>query len=170
VSGAGPTATRDSRRTVRGAISAGTDALRKGQLDEAAADFAKCIAAAPNFAEAYFDLGLVRLQQGRWDEAAALFSKSLKLKPALRGGNLLLGVARYRLDQYGAAVAAPKREVERESNNPDGLMWLGLAELASGEARSAMANLERLRSLSRMTWTSCITRVRLTCRHVQGDL
>ncbi|MGI8960870.1 MAG: hypothetical protein ACR2IV_14130 [Bryobacteraceae bacterium] len=36
----------------------GTEAMRNGQLDEAAADFSKCITAAPNFAESYFDLGL----------------------------------------------------------------------------------------------------------------
>ncbi|MGI9071688.1 MAG: tetratricopeptide repeat protein [Bryobacteraceae bacterium] len=92
----------------------GTEALRNGQLDEAAADFSKCIAAAPNLAESYFDLGLVRLQQDRWDEAAGLFNNSLKLKPELRGANLFLGIARYRLDQYPDAVLALKREAERE--------------------------------------------------------
>jgi len=125
----------------------GTEAMRKGQLEEAAADFLKCIAAAPRFAESYFDLGLVRLQQGRADEAAKLFGKASGLKPSLRGVHLFLGIARYRLDEYSEAVAAMRREVEAEPANADALMWLGLAEMASGDAGSAVPNLEKAAKL-----------------------
>ncbi len=71
----------------------GTAAMRNGQWEAAAADFALVIAEAPGFAEAYFNLGLVRLQQGRFDEAVASLGKSVALKPHLRGANLFLGQA-----------------------------------------------------------------------------
>ena len=47
----------------------GTEAMKSGQLDQAAADFKQVTVQAPAFAEGYFNLGLVRLQQGRLDDA-----------------------------------------------------------------------------------------------------
>jgi tetratricopeptide (TPR) repeat protein len=124
-----------------------TEAMRNGQLDQAAADFSKCIAAEPNFAQSYFNLGLIRFQQGRWEEAAGLFTKSVTLKPGLRGADLFLGIAEYRLDQYDGAVTALKRAATLEPANPDALMWLGIAELGSGDAASAVTNLEKASKL-----------------------
>jgi Flp pilus assembly protein TadD len=71
----------------------GTEALRNGQLDEAAADFSQATAMSPTFAEAHYNLGLVRFQQGRFDEAVTCLNKSLSLQPRLRGANLFLGIA-----------------------------------------------------------------------------
>src|SRR5947199_2142987 len=66
----------------------GTDALRSGRLDDAAASFEKCTQLNPSFAEAYLNLGLVRLQQGRFENASTALSKAVELKPRLRGAHL----------------------------------------------------------------------------------
>src|SRR6266567_4688221 len=81
-----------------------TEAMRAGHLDEAGKGFEAVIASSPSFAEAHFNLGLVREEQGRNDEAVACFQKALALKPRLHGGNLFLGVAEYRLNQLDHAL------------------------------------------------------------------
>lgn len=121
----------------------GTEAMRSGQLDRAAEDFDKCIAADPNFAQSYFNLGLVRLEQGRSRDAAELFRKTSEVKPGLRGADLFLGIAEYRLDHYASSVAALKRAVQLEPSNPQALLWLGIAELETDDASSAVSNLEK---------------------------
>ena len=64
---------------VEKAFHQGAEALRNGQLDAASADFSKVIALSPAFAEAHFDLGLVRLQQGDFD-GAVVRSKGASLR------------------------------------------------------------------------------------------
>ncbi|MGH9654991.1 MAG: tetratricopeptide repeat protein [Bryobacteraceae bacterium] len=51
----------------------GTEAMRAGRLDAAAADFSRCLKAVPGSASAHFNLGLVRFQQGRWSDATGEF-------------------------------------------------------------------------------------------------
>lgn len=125
----------------------GTEASRSGQLDIAAADFTKCIAADPSFAQSYFNLGLIRLQQGRFSDAENLFQKALQLKRGLRGANLFLGISEYRLDKYTQARAALKNAVEAEPSNPDALLWLGIAELAADDPAPAVQHLEQASKL-----------------------
>src|SRR5215469_9409187 len=62
----------------------GTEAMRKGDLQSAAEDFARVTAAMPRFAEAHFNLGLVQLQQGHLNDAIGSFHQSLSLKPSFR--------------------------------------------------------------------------------------
>ena len=129
------------------AFQRGAEALRAGQLDAAAAAFTESIQASPRFAQAYFNLGLVRFQQQRTADAAPLFVKSLELRPDLRGADLFLGISEYRLDKYGEAAVALKHAAEREPSNPEVAMWLGIAELASGDASGAVVNLEKASKL-----------------------
>lgn len=137
-----PLTARAQNEAFEAVFQAGTEELRSGQLDRAAADFSKCIAEEPGFAQSYFNLGLIRFQQARFDEAAGLFGKALRLKPGLRGGDLFLGIAEYRLDKFQEAVPALKRAVDEEPSNSEALMWLGISELAVGDASGAVGHLE----------------------------
>ncbi len=127
---------------------AGTEALRRGDLTEAAARFSQVTAMSPGFAEAYLNLGLVRIQQGEITQAIPALEKSVKLKPKLRGANLFLGVARYRNDDFAEAETALKRAVQSDPQNPDALMWLGIVELAEGKADPAAEVLDQAAKLS----------------------
>src|SRR5215470_8062476 len=75
---------------------AATQAMREGKLEEAAQGFAAAVKAAPTFAEAYFNLGLVQEEQGRFEVATVSLQKALSLKPRLHGANLFLAIAYYR--------------------------------------------------------------------------
>ena len=125
----------------------GVEALKNRQLDEAAAAFTRCTVLRPQFAEAWFNLGLTRFQQNEFDKAIPALDKSIRVKPAIRGANLFLGIARYRQNDYNNAVNAIAREVQLDPSNADALMWLGVARLAAGSTSQAVAALEKAAQL-----------------------
>lgn len=122
--------------------------MQAGRLDEAANGFASVIKAAPNFAEAFLNLGLVRSEQGHNEEAIANFEKALSLKPHLRGANLFLGVAEFRLNHADKAVAALKKEVTAHPKDAHAWMWLGIAELVNEQPELAADALDTAAKLA----------------------
>src|SRR5437660_2952435 len=125
-----------------------TQAMREARLDEAAAGFAWVIAASPAFAEAHFNLGLVREEQGKNEEAIASFQKALALKPRLQGAHLFLGVAEYRLNRFDKAIAALRQETTDYPSDANAWMWLGVAELAREQPEEAAAALDKAAKLA----------------------
>lgn len=121
--------------------------MRAGSLDQAAEDFSAAAKMNPSFAEASFNLALVRMQQGKYEEAITSLNRSLSLKPRLRGAHLFLGIADYRRNEYDKAVPALRRETEIDPSNAQAFMWLGVAELAKGDAFAASAALDKAAEL-----------------------
>ena len=121
----------------------GTQAMRAGELDQAAEAFAEITKHAPTFAEAFFNLGLVRVQQGKYTTGVEALNKALALSPKLRGANLFLGIAQYRLNHYPEAIAALKRETSLDPKSAKAYMWLGVSELAADENDAASAALDK---------------------------
>ena len=109
-----------------------TEAMRAGNLDQAGDGFASIVKDAPQFAEAYLNLGLVREEQGRHGDAIASFQRALELKPRLRGANLFLGVAEFRSNRLDAAIAALLKEAAAYPKDANAWMWLGVVELEKG--------------------------------------
>jgi tetratricopeptide (TPR) repeat protein len=126
----------------------GTSSLEQGNLDLAAQAFESVIRESPKFAEAYFNLGLVREQQGDFNAAANTLHHALILKPSLRGANLFLGIAEYRLNQYDAAITALRAEIKVNSSDPKAWMWLGVTELAAEKPEDAVVALDKAARLA----------------------
>ena len=124
-----------------------TEAMRVGRLDEAAEGFAAVIASSSAFAEAHFNLGLVREEQGRNADAVASLQRALQLKPRLRGANLFLGIAEYRLNNLDRAIGAFRREAALAPSDANAWMWLGVAQLAKEQPEEAAASLDRAAKL-----------------------
>ena len=125
-----------------------SEAMRQGQLDQAADGFSSIVKASPTFAEAYLNLGLVREEQGRHPEAIDNFQKALQLKPRLRGANLFLGVAQFRSNQMDSAIVALRKETAAYPKDANAWMWLGVAELEKGDGPGAADALDRAAKLS----------------------
>jgi tetratricopeptide (TPR) repeat protein len=125
----------------------GTEAMHSGALQVAADDFSKVTALEPSFAQAYFNLGLVRLLQRQPSAAIEALNKCLRLQPDLRGAHLFLGIAYYRKNDYAKAHAALKRETQLDPKNAEALMWLGVVQLAEGDALGASATLDKAATL-----------------------
>jgi len=106
------------------------------------------VKAAPSFAEAHFNLGLVREEQGRLDEAVASFEKALTLKPRLHGANLFLGVARYKQNHFDQALAAVRKETAAYPRDAAAWMWdvarIGAKSYTDNIVQLMVAKLKRL--------------------------
>lgn len=117
--------------------------MQEGRLDAAAAGFAAIVKQAPNFAEAYFNLGLVNEDLGKYDEAIAGFQKALALKPHLHGANLFLGITEFRLNHLDKARTAVAKETAGNPRDASAWMWLGVVCLAQDNAEDAAEALDK---------------------------
>src|SRR5467141_560096 len=124
-----------------------SEAMQRGNLNVAGDGFAAAAKAAPAFAEAHFNLGLVREEQGRFDEAIVSFQKALALKPQLHGANLFLGIAYFRLNQLDKALAAIQKESASYSKDASAWMWLGVVRLAQEQPEEAAEALDKAAKL-----------------------
>jgi tetratricopeptide (TPR) repeat protein len=125
-----------------------SEAMQRGNLNVAGDGFEAAAKLAPAFAEAHFNLGLVREEQGRFDEAIASFQKALVLKPRLHGANLFLGIAYFRLNQLDEALAAIQKESTSYSKDAPAWMWLGVVRLAQEQPEEAAEALDKAATLA----------------------
>jgi tetratricopeptide (TPR) repeat protein len=120
-----------------------SQAMRAGDLDAAAAGFSAVVKQQPAFAEAYFDLGLVREEQSNHDDAIASFQKALALKPHLHGANLFLGIAEFRVNHLDKAYTAVVKETAGYPKDAEAWMWLGVVCLAQDHPEDAAEALDK---------------------------
>lgn len=120
-----------------------TQAMRDGKLEEAGAGFAAVLKQSPTFAEASFNLGLVRQEQGRYDEAVQSFERALAIKPRLRGANLFLGITEFRINHLDKAAAAVQQETVFYPKDANAWMWLGVVWLAQDRPEDAAEALDK---------------------------
>jgi tetratricopeptide (TPR) repeat protein len=124
------------------------EAMRAGNLDQAADGFASIVKDAPEFAEAYLNLGLVREEQSRHEDAIASLQRALELKPRLRGANLFLGIAEFRSNRLDAAIVAIRKETAAYPKDANAWMWLGVVQLEKGNGGDAVEALDKAAKLS----------------------
>jgi tetratricopeptide (TPR) repeat protein len=124
------------------------EAMRNRNLEEAGDGFAAVTKAAPTFAEAFLNLGLVREEQGRHEEAIASFKKALALKSQLHGANLFLGIAHFHLDQLDLAAAAVQKETAAYPKDAHAWMWLGVVRLTQQNPEDAAEALDKAAKLA----------------------
>jgi tetratricopeptide (TPR) repeat protein len=125
-----------------------TEAMRAGDLTRAGDGFESVVRSAPQFAEAYLNLGLVREEQRRHTDAIANFRKALDLKPKLRGASLFLGIAEFRSNQLDSAILALKKETAISPKDANAWMWLGVVQLEKGDGPGAAAALDKAAELA----------------------
>jgi len=120
-----------------------TEAMRTGNLDQAGDGFASIVKDAPQFAEAYLNLGLVREEQGRHADAIVSLRKALELKPRLRAASLFLGIAEFRSNRLDDAIASLRKETAGYPKDANAWMWLGVVELENGDGEAAADALDK---------------------------
>jgi tetratricopeptide (TPR) repeat protein len=128
-------------------FSQATQAIQQGNLDAAATGFSEIVKQQPSFAEAHFNLGLVREEQGRYDEAIASLQRALKLKPQLHGANLFLGIAEFRGNHLDQALTAVLKETAAYPKDANAWMWLGVVQLAQDKFQDAAEALDKAAKL-----------------------
>jgi tetratricopeptide (TPR) repeat protein len=125
----------------------GVQELQAGQFADAEKDFRQAVQRNSTFAPAYLNLGLTVAQEKRPQEAIELLNRAIALNPALRGAQLFAGIEEYKLGHYAPAAAHLKKTVAAYPKDAQGWMWLGIVELAQGQARDAAAALDKAADL-----------------------
>lgn len=108
---------------------------KKGAWKEAEEEYRAVLAVAPDYAEAYSNLGAVLMRLDRYEEAVRAYETALKLSPKLTPVLLNLGIAHYRKSEFVRAIDAFKRFLDASPGNAQAtqLTALSLVELRRDE-------------------------------------
>jgi tetratricopeptide (TPR) repeat protein len=115
-------------------LRAGMDAEKHRDLDAAIAEFRKVTELEPAATTGYIRLGNAYMESHQYSEAIPALKRALELDPELPAAHQLLGYAL--LTQGYAAEAIPHLEKAGEVGA------LGIAQIQTGEASSAVSNLQ----------------------------
>ena len=98
-----------------------------GEVAHAEACFRKAGQTAPDFAEAYANLGLLLDKQGMTDDAEACYRRSIELNPALPEAHLNLGALLAHQKRFDEAESAYKQAISLKPHSP--AKWSNLGVL-----------------------------------------
>jgi len=90
---------------VREYINRGVEYGKKGQLDEAIAEFQEALKLNPDSVNAHGNLGIAYVKQGRYDEGIAEYKEAIRLDPDNADAHHNLGLAYRDLGQADEAIA-----------------------------------------------------------------
>jgi len=107
-------------------MAAGEAALRQNQLEEAERDFKSAIAASPQLAPAYANLGVIYMRRQQWDAALKNLEKAAKLQPKEPGIRLNIGLAYFKQNDFRHAVAPLESVIKDRPDNLQARYLLGL--------------------------------------------
>jgi tetratricopeptide (TPR) repeat protein len=129
-----------------GRYNLGTVVLRKGDADEAVAQFQKALEINPNIADIHYNLGMAYVQKGEVDEAMAEFQKTLEINPNHARAHNNLGNALMQKGQVDDAIVEYQKTLEIDPNHASSHNNYGVALLQKGRVDEAEAQfLEALR-------------------------
>ncbi len=103
----------------------GVAMFQHGYLDQAADSFQQVIAARPDNAEGYYNLGTLNLRRNRFDEAKQYLQQTLKLKPNYPEAWNNLGMLAGQQGQMNEAVQSFRQSLALRPNYATALLNLG---------------------------------------------
>src|SRR5271156_107530 len=109
-----------------GVFAKGEAALRAGELERAEGAFKKVLAADPNAAGAYANLGVIARRRQQWGAALEMLRKAERLAPNVAGIRLNIGLVYYRQNEFRAAIAPFESVVRDQSGSVQARYLLGL--------------------------------------------
>ena len=104
--------------------------LNGGNYAAAERDYGLIVAAYPQMAEAYTNLGISYFLQKKYQEAAVTFQKGLKLKPEMANAWLFLGISRFNLHEPDKALQPLQHYTVMNPGDAEGHYYLGLSYLS----------------------------------------
>jgi tetratricopeptide (TPR) repeat protein len=116
----------------------GRDAASKQNLQEAIEHFEKAIAQAPQYMEAYNNLGIVYFQQHQFSRAESNFRKALELEPEAFEPLVNLGGTLLALDRIDEAIEVNSRAHDTRPQDALATAQLGLSHFLAGQDEDAL--------------------------------
>jgi tetratricopeptide (TPR) repeat protein len=119
------------------------EAQRWHDYASAEREYRAVIAATPDFAEAYLNLGLVYQLQEQRSLAMAAFRHALRLRPQLIGANLFLGIDLCQEGEAASAIPYLAKVTTENPDLPDGWSWLATAQEMKSDLAAEVKTLEQ---------------------------
>jgi tetratricopeptide (TPR) repeat protein len=116
---------------------------QRGFPNEAIAAFRNAIELKPDYADAYYNLGVALSDKGQYDEAIAANRKAIELKPDYTDAYYNLGIALFDKGQYDEAIAAYRKALELKPDYALAYNNLGNTLLEKGQYDEAIASLRK---------------------------
>ena len=116
----------------------GRDAASKQDMPKAIEHFEKAVAQAPQYMEAYNNLGIVYFQQREFATAERSFRKALELEPEAFEPLVNLGGALLALDRIDEAIEVNSRAHEARPQDALATAQLGLSHFLAGQDEDAL--------------------------------
>ena len=85
-------------------FAAGEAALHAGKLDLAEHQFRQVLAANPDVAGAYANLGVIHMRRKQWPQALSDLQRAERLAPEIAGIRLNIGLVYFRTNDFTAAL------------------------------------------------------------------
>ncbi|NMG22767.1 tetratricopeptide repeat protein, partial [Brasilonema bromeliae] len=96
------------------------------KLDQAIAAYNKAIQLDPNYAKAYYNLGIALSDQKKLDQAIATYNKAIQLAPNYANAYNNLGLALSEQKKLDQAIAAYNKAIQLDPNNTYAYIALGI--------------------------------------------
>lgn len=129
-------------------ISHGMPSSRDFSMEAAIESFKRAISLKPDYAEAYWYLGLSYDALQKYEMAVEAHKEAARLNPNRAESYNSLGLAYYALNRYVEAVEAFKKSITLKPDFVAPRYHLGMAYLALGDRQSAMKQYRILKKLS----------------------
>ena len=129
-------------------LAAGVEALKSGDLDQAAKIFSEAAHRGVKHPLVYHNLGVIAQQKGEDQQAVARFREALALQPEYGPSRLLLGISLLALGKNTEYVRELKHAARLMPDQPQAHLQLARAYEASQDWLSAAAQLQRVAELA----------------------
>jgi tetratricopeptide (TPR) repeat protein len=126
----------------------GTEQMLAGKYEEAIVFFRRAIDLNPDFAEAYYNLGVAYEKLGKHKDSVDTLKKAIQLAPENANAHYALGYACYELKRYKESIDAFERSLALKPGNAFARKKLGSAYLAIGYKEKAQEQYLLLKSLN----------------------
>jgi tetratricopeptide (TPR) repeat protein len=128
--------------------SKGTEQMLAKKYEEAIVFFRRAIDLNPDFAEAYYNLGVAYEELGKHEDSVETLKKAIRLTPENANAHYALGYAYYQLKRYKESVDALERSLALKPGNAFARKKLGSAYLAMGNKEKAREQYLQLASMN----------------------
>jgi len=135
-----------------------------GQLDSAAQMFKTAFSIKPDYAEAYFNHGIVLRELGQLDLAVESYKTAIDLIPNYPEAHNKLGITYIDLRQYDAAIEHLEWAVAYKHDFAEAYNNLGVAHKENNQIQSAIKNFEKA-----ITINSSYTLAHSNLKSVRGE-
>ena len=114
-----------------------------GLFKEALPSYKKAIALKPDYADAYYFMGLAYRKLEQYPDALAALKKAIALKPDYANAYYFMGIIHHESEKYPEAVAALEKAIALKPGYADAYCFMGLSHEKLKQHTEALAALEK---------------------------